>query len=152
MDISTNMISAYKTRVDDSVLPSTCTAIVGNLLDEKPYIISPSTGAEDYEFSKDDKFNDFDVCIVGLGFHHFERHVDALRELGKRVKKGGVVGIVDLFPSQKVSPLLSSSDVSLPSVRYCPSAVSSFECFPVNLKNLTKPHSTKTHWTMKCAP
>jgi SAM-dependent methyltransferase len=102
MDISTSMITAYEARITDSILPSTCTAIVGNLLDKKPYVLSPSTGAEDYDFAKDEKFNDFDLCIVGLGFHHFENHTDALRELGKRVKKGGVVGIVDLFPSQKV--------------------------------------------------
>jgi SAM-dependent methyltransferase len=98
------MIATYKSRVTSSILPSTCSATVGNLLAEKPYILSPSTGKEDYSFEQDATFNDFDVCIVGLGFHHFEHHAEALRKLARRVKKGGVVGIVDLFPSQKVFP------------------------------------------------
>jgi SAM-dependent methyltransferase len=102
IDISANMVTTYNSRVSSSLLPETCSAVVGNLLAEKPFVRSPSTGEEDYDFEQDSKFNDFDLCIVGLGFHHFDDHANALRKLAKRLKKGGILGIVDLFPSQTV--------------------------------------------------
>jgi SAM-dependent methyltransferase len=104
------MVTTYNARVSSSLLPKTCSAIVGNLVGEKPYITSPSNDGLD----QDPQFNNFDLCIVGLGFHHFDNYVPALRNLGKRVKKGGIVAIVDLFPSQKVRP--TSSPVTLPSL------------------------------------
>lgn len=45
------------------------------------------------------EFHDFDVAVIGLGFHHFEDPILALRRLTERVKPGtGVVVIVDFLP------------------------------------------------------
>lgn len=99
------MINAYNERITSGVLPSTCSpAVQGNLLAEKPYIIN-AEGEQDTTLITDPKFNDFDLCIVGLGFHHFDDYVGSLRKLSERVKKGGLVGIVDLYPNAEVCAL-----------------------------------------------
>lgn len=42
--------------------------------------------------------NDFDLAVVGLGFHHFHDPAHALQVLAQKVRVGGVVGIVDFLP------------------------------------------------------
>ncbi|SRR6266480_6196214 len=106
IDVSPNMVSTFNSRASDSALDTpTCHAVVGNLFDAEPYIVDDESGEKitGQEFLDDAKFKDFDVCIVGLGFHHFDNFVRCLRILSERVKKGGIVGIVDLLPQKGVS-------------------------------------------------
>ena len=100
------MVSTFNGRASDAGLdPSTCHAVIGNLFDTEPYVVDDESGEKivGQDFLDDPKFKDFDVCIVGLGFHHFENFVRCLRILSERVKKGGVVGIVDMLPKEGVS-------------------------------------------------
>ena len=116
------MVSTFNGRAADAGLDaSTCHAVVGNLFDAEPYIVDDESGQKinGQDFLDDPKFKDFDVCIVGLGFHHFDNFVRCLRILSERVKKGGVVGIVDLLPQEGVSasyeiPPGSTGSVSMP--------------------------------------
>jgi len=103
LDLSENMIKEYKSRFPQSHM----TALHSNLLASPPWITDPSSptknlGPETIE--KDPRFNDFDAVIVGLGFHHFENWAQALQTLSKRVKKGGVVGIIDILPHGDAFP------------------------------------------------
>jgi len=97
------MVSTFNSRASDAGLDGH--AVVGNLFDSEPYIVDNESGEkiDGQNFLDNPKFKDFDVCIVGLGFHHFDNCVRCLRILSERVKKGGVVGIVDLLPMEGVS-------------------------------------------------
>jgi hypothetical protein len=119
------MVSTFNSRALDAGLDaSMCHAVVGNLFDAEPYIVDNESGKkiDGQNFLDDPKFKDFDVCIVGLGFHHFDNFVRCLRILSERVKKGGVVGIVDLLPKEGVSASFeisprSTGNVSMPILR-----------------------------------
>jgi SAM-dependent methyltransferase len=101
LDLSTNMISEYSSRFPNQ---SSHTAIAGNLLATPPWIGSHETPLTEEELSHNPLYNDYDTIIVGLGFHHFDNWASALEKLSHRVKKGGVIGIVDLVPDLDVSP------------------------------------------------
>lgn len=73
--------------------PSEMRAVVGNLVS-----ISPSS---DPELSKPEYF-DFDIAVVGLGFHHFDEPALAAKRLTERLKKGGVLMIIDFLPHGKM--------------------------------------------------
>jgi SAM-dependent methyltransferase len=64
-------------------------ASVGNLLD--PADPSPA------DFKGKEWFN-FDIAVVGLGFHHFEDPALAATRLAERLKPGGVLMIIDFMP------------------------------------------------------
>jgi len=97
------MAAEFNRRFRDAGVPaSAAVATQGNLLADEPYITDFATGEKHTDFATNPKFNDFDAAIVGLGFHHFQDWAGSLRKLGDRVKKGGVVGIVDLVPSEQV--------------------------------------------------
>jgi SAM-dependent methyltransferase len=84
------MASAYNTNASNQGLsPFEMSAAAGNLLD--PSDPSPA------EFQGEEWFN-FDLAVVGLGFHHFEDPVLAAKRLGERLKKGGVLMIMDFLP------------------------------------------------------
>jgi len=95
------MIAEYQSR-----FPSAShTAIVGNFLATPPSISSlssPETTLNAEAIARDPLLNNFDAVIVGLGFHHFENWALAMRKLSERVKKGGIVGIIDLEPDLDV--------------------------------------------------
>lgn len=100
------MVSMFNSKASDTRLDTSAFhAVVGNLFDAEPYIVDDKSGEKinGQDFLDDPKFKDFDICIVGLGFHHFENFVRCLEILSERVKKGGVVGIVDLLPKEGVS-------------------------------------------------
>ena len=106
IDVSPNMVSTFNSRASDQGLDTlTWHAVVGNLFDAEPYVVDDESGEKinGRDFLDDPKFKDFDVCIVGLGFHHFDNFVRCLRILSERVKKGGIVGIVDMLPKEGVS-------------------------------------------------
>jgi len=97
------MVSTYNSKAAAAGLDhSTCHAHEGNLLLDEPYVVHEEVKRYGAEIGGE-HFNQFDVCIVGLGFHHFENYSHCLRMLSERVKSGGVVGIIDLFPKEGVS-------------------------------------------------
>lgn len=84
------MATEYNVRANAQGLSATeMSATVGNLLsatDPNPAHLSAA------------KFFDFDLAAVGLGFHHFEDPVLAATRLAARLKKGGVLLIIDFLP------------------------------------------------------
>lgn len=90
IDISSSMVGEYNRRCSEvpdteNPLNASMHAIVGDLCD-------PAGVADDL---MDKELFDFDVAIVGMGFHHFEHLELSIRRLKERVKKGGVVIIID---------------------------------------------------------
>jgi SAM-dependent methyltransferase len=92
IDISPNMVHEYNTWSSTQSLTSKMSAFVGNLLD--PADSSPSA------FEGED-FHNFDFAAVGIGFHHFEDPVLAATRLADRLKKGGVLLILDFLVDEK---------------------------------------------------
>jgi SAM-dependent methyltransferase len=86
------MVNEYNTSaLNQGIPPSEMHATLGNLLDlatpNPPSISGP-------------EFYDFDIAAVGLGFHHFDDPALAAKRLAERLKKGGVLMIVDFMPHQ----------------------------------------------------
>lgn len=55
-------------------------------------------GDEDPQAFRGPKFSDFDMAIVGLGFHHFDDPGLAAKRLAARLRPGGVLVIIDFLP------------------------------------------------------
>lgn len=102
MDFSENMVKAYNLRYNP--VSDTCAAnpldgddgddeklnahaVVGNLLD-------PAGTPPEFD---DPKYRDFDLVVVGMGFHHFSDLPLATSRLLDRLKPGGVFLIVDFL-------------------------------------------------------
>ncbi|RAL65902.1 hypothetical protein DID88_005564 [Monilinia fructigena] len=76
------MVDQYNARASNQGLsPSEMIAYQGNLL----------SSTSDPELEKEDLY-EFDIAVVGLGFHHFDNPALAARKLGERLKKGGIFG------------------------------------------------------------
>ena len=105
IDVSDGMVAEYNSRSEAAGTTKIASAIQGNLLGDEPYITKVSSSGETERstaIDSDASLQDFDAAVVGLGFHHFSDYVGSLRKLAQRVKPGGVVGIIDLAPSEKV--------------------------------------------------
>ncbi|KAL4811174.1 S-adenosyl-L-methionine-dependent methyltransferase [Aspergillus unguis] len=87
IDISDGMIEEFKKNVQEAGRSNTVTGIKADLLSESP----PA------EVSGPEYF-DFDLVVVSMALHHFEFPEKALDCLGKRLKKGGVMMVIDLVP------------------------------------------------------
>jgi SAM-dependent methyltransferase len=84
------MVNEYNTSVQNQgIPPSEMHAVLGNLLDATDPNPASLSGPELY---------DFDIAVVGLGFHHFDDPALAAKRLAERLKKGGVFMIVDFMP------------------------------------------------------
>lgn len=97
VDISEQMVKSYNERFNDAASQSeaitpTAKAVVGDLLDSN----GPSESISGTEFF------DFDLVVVGYGFHHFEDLELATSRFASRLKPGGVLLIVDLITHAKV--------------------------------------------------
>jgi hypothetical protein len=103
------MAEEYNSRSKGAGTTEIASAIQGNLLAEEPYITDSATKEKVHDFGADPRFNAFDAVIVGLGFHHFSDYSGSLKKLSQRLKSGGVVGIIDLAPSDQVSRCLIGS-------------------------------------------
>lgn len=77
--------------------------MTGNLLATPPWIGSQEQALSEEELANNELYNGYDAVVIGLGFHHFVKWAEALEKLSHRVKKGGVIGIVDLTPDLDVS-------------------------------------------------
>lgn len=87
------MVKAYNLRFapDSEVTDSeklNAHATVGNLLEEK----------ETPKALDNPKFFNFDLVVVGLGFHHFSNLQLSTKRLVERLKPGGVFLIIDFLP------------------------------------------------------
>lgn len=84
------MVAEYNTSArNQGISESEMEAFVGNLLDAKD---------PDPASLQDEKFFNFDIAVVGLGFHHFDDPALAAKRLTERLKKGGVLTIIDFLP------------------------------------------------------
>lgn len=97
VDVSKNMVKAYNEKFTASdqqgdTITQTAEAFVGNLLDNN----GPSESVSGTRF-----FN-FDLAVVGYGFHHFENLEVATSRLAARLKPGGVLLIVDFMTHAKL--------------------------------------------------
>ncbi|KAM0152503.1 hypothetical protein ACHAPC_006359 [Botrytis cinerea] len=85
IDLSSSMVSQYNARASNQGLsPSEMFAHQGNLLSSEP---APELEIEE--------LYQFDIAVVGLGFHHFSNPSLAARKIGERLKKGGILAVVD---------------------------------------------------------
>ncbi|TGO44571.1 hypothetical protein BOTNAR_0792g00010 [Botryotinia narcissicola] len=85
IDLSSSMVSHYNARASNQGLsPSEMFAHQGNLLSSEP---TPELENED--------LYQFDIAFVGLGFHHFLDPSLAARKIGERLKKGGILAVID---------------------------------------------------------
>ena len=89
VDISENMVAKYNQEATAAGLkPEQVSAVQGDFLAE----------------TVDEKFNaaewqNFDVIAIGLGFHHFENPLAAVKKLSERLKpETGILLIVDFLP------------------------------------------------------
>ncbi|KAI0503015.1 S-adenosyl-L-methionine-dependent methyltransferase [Xylaria bambusicola] len=88
MDISEKMVAAYNARAENQGLsPNEMHAVVGDLASEMA----------DETLSSPELFN-FDIAVVGGGFHHFGNPGLAAKRLVERLKPGGVLLIWDFLP------------------------------------------------------
>lgn len=90
IDLTQGMVSEYNTSARNQGIPeSEMEAFVGNIIDSKD--ANPSS-------LQTERFFNFDIAVVGLGFHHFDDPALAAKRLTERLKKGGVLMIVDFLP------------------------------------------------------
>lgn len=90
IDLSEGMVNEYNASVQNQGIPaSEMRAVLGNLIDASDPNPAALSGPE---------FHDFDIAVVGLGFHHFDDPALAAQRLAERLKKGGVLMIVDFMP------------------------------------------------------
>lgn len=97
VDVSENMVRAYNERFAESdqrgeTSTRTAKAFVGDLVDDR----GPSDSVLGPEFF------DFDLAVVGFGFHHFRDLNLATSRLASRLKPGGVLLIVDFVTHARV--------------------------------------------------
>jgi SAM-dependent methyltransferase len=97
VDLSEGMVDAYNERFQassDAPQPFKAHAVVGNLLEKE--VPAHLSGPE---------YFDFDLAVVGMGFHHLSDVQLATDRLAERLKPGGVLMIVDFLaysPSEKI--------------------------------------------------
>jgi SAM-dependent methyltransferase len=84
------MVNEYNASAQNQGIPaSEMHAVVGNLIEHS--VPNPAAISEP-------EFYDFDIAVVGLGFHHFDDPGVAAKRLAERLKMGGVFMIVDFMP------------------------------------------------------
>lgn len=89
LDISESMVNEYNSSArNQGISDEEMRACVGNLLDPES-VPENLAGPE---------FHDFDIAAVGMGFHHFPDPALAAKRLAERLRKGGVLFIVDFEP------------------------------------------------------
>lgn len=89
IDISENMVKKYNEAARSSgISEERINAVVGDLLaDEVPDHLNKP------------EYREFDLAVIGLGFHHFENPLRAVERLSERLKAGtGVLLIIDFLP------------------------------------------------------
>lgn len=95
IDISGNMVQKYnEAALSSGLKPDQATATVGDLVAPT---VSPAIAGPEYQ--------NFDIAVIGLGFHHFENPALAVKRLAERLKREtGVLLIIDFLPPKKGEP------------------------------------------------
>ncbi|KAH7418096.1 S-adenosyl-L-methionine-dependent methyltransferase [Cadophora sp. MPI-SDFR-AT-0126] len=90
IDLTEGMVKEYNTSArNQGISEAEMLAVQGNLIDANSPNPPALAGKE---------FYDFEIAAVGLGFHHFDDPALAAKRLAERLKKGGVLFIVDFLP------------------------------------------------------
>ncbi|KAA8649764.1 hypothetical protein EYZ11_001690 [Aspergillus tanneri] len=87
LDIADGMVNDYNNNAREAGLADKMVGYKGDLLAET--VPADLSGPE---------FFDFDVVIVSMALHHFEKPDLALKRFGERLKKGGTCFIIDMVP------------------------------------------------------
>ncbi|PLB50186.1 S-adenosyl-L-methionine-dependent methyltransferase [Aspergillus steynii IBT 23096] len=90
LDISDGMVEEYNNNAREAGFADKMVGYKGNLFGE-----SGSTELSGPEFS------DFDVVVVSMALHHFEKPDLAVKRLAERLKKGGTCLIIDMIPNDQ---------------------------------------------------
>lgn len=89
LDVSEKMIEQFNQNAEKTGFADKMSARTGDLLaDNVPAELS---GPE---------YNGFDVVVVSMALHHFHDPAKALKTLGPRLKKVGVMIILDIIPEE----------------------------------------------------
>lgn len=109
IDISENMVQKYNEAAQSSGMSHDhAHAVVGDLCGET--VDSALDIAE---------LRDFDIAVIGLGFHHFENPALAVQRLGERLKAGsGVLVIIDFLPFSIPSPHNHGKEGDFPAMEH----------------------------------
>lgn len=81
------MVASYNASASNQGLEKFMAASAGNLVG-----VQPESGGATFEAQE---WYDFDIVMVGLGWHHFEDPALAAKRLAARLKTGGVLCILD---------------------------------------------------------
>ncbi|PYH91530.1 SAM-dependent methyltransferase [Aspergillus ellipticus CBS 707.79] len=87
MDVSENMVSEFNQNAQDAGLADKMAAVKGDLLAES---LSDELSGPEY--------SDFDVVVVSMALHHFEKPDLAMSRFCERLSKGGACLIIDIVP------------------------------------------------------
>ncbi|KAL1964014.1 hypothetical protein VTN77DRAFT_7560 [Rasamsonia byssochlamydoides] len=91
LDVSENMVAEFnKSTHESGISPEKMFALQGDLLAET--VPQDLLGLE---------FFDFDIIVVSMALHHFADPNLAMERLGSRLKKGGVLLIIDFVPDHR---------------------------------------------------
>ncbi|PYI30262.1 S-adenosyl-L-methionine-dependent methyltransferase [Aspergillus indologenus CBS 114.80] len=86
MDVSDGMISEFNKNAKDAGLANKMTGVKADLLAES---VAEELSADEY--------TDFDLVVVSMALHHFENPELALARLSGRLKKGGVLLVLEIL-------------------------------------------------------
>ncbi|KAL4944874.1 hypothetical protein BDV06DRAFT_219930 [Aspergillus oleicola] len=89
MDISEGMIEEFNKNAREAGHSDTVVGVKADILSES----MPAAVAGPEYF-------DFDLVVVSMALHHFEHPEQALKRLGERLKKGGMMIIMDMVPEE----------------------------------------------------
>ena len=98
IDLSENMVQAYNLRFNYDSSPSSVTVTDG-AADERPLkahaVVGNLLEAEEPAHLSGPEYHNFDLVVVGMGFHHFADVRLAAKRLAARLRPGGIFLILD---------------------------------------------------------
>ncbi|RAH46109.1 class I SAM-dependent methyltransferase [Aspergillus brunneoviolaceus CBS 621.78] len=89
MDVSDGMISEFNKNAKEAGLADKMTGVKADLLAES---VSEELSADEY--------TKFDLVVVSMALHHFENPELALARLSERLKKGGVLLVLEILAEE----------------------------------------------------
>ncbi|KKK15696.1 hypothetical protein ARAM_007255 [Aspergillus rambellii] len=90
MDVSDGMVDEFNKNAQEEGMSDKMVGIKADLLGES--VPAEISGPE---------FYDFDVIVVSMALHHFQKPELAMSRLAERLKKGGVLIIIDIIPEHQ---------------------------------------------------
>ncbi|KAK1147653.1 hypothetical protein N8T08_000995 [Aspergillus melleus] len=93
LDISDGMVDEFNTNAREAGFADKMVGYKGDLFTES--VATELSGSE---------FHEFDIVVVSMALHHFEKPDLAVKRLAERLKKGGTLLIMDMIPSKHHGP------------------------------------------------